>query len=59
LACLGGNATLVGVSANVVAANLAERSCHPISFRQFIKYGLITTVISLLFATGYVWLRYL
>ena len=58
-ACLGGNATLVGASANVVVASLAERSGHPISFRQFLKYGLITTTISLLFATGYVWLRYL
>jgi Na+/H+ antiporter NhaD/arsenite permease-like protein len=58
-ACLGGNATLVGASANVVVASLAERSGHPISFRQFLKYGLITTGMSLLFATGYLWLRYL
>jgi Na+/H+ antiporter NhaD/arsenite permease-like protein len=58
-ACLGGNATLVGASANVVVASLAERSGHPISFRQFLKYGLITTGMSLLLATGYLWLRYL
>jgi Na+/H+ antiporter NhaD/arsenite permease-like protein len=58
-ACLGGNATLVGASANVVVASLAERSGHPISFRQFLRYGLITTAMSLLLATGYVWLRYL
>jgi Na+/H+ antiporter NhaD/arsenite permease-like protein len=58
-ACLGGNATLVGASANVVVASLAERSGHPISFRQFLKYGLITTAMSLVLATGYVWLRYL
>ena len=58
-ACLGGNATLVGASANVVVASLAERSGHPISFGQFLKYGLITTAMSLLLATGYVWLRYL
>ena len=58
-ACLGGNATLVGASANVVVVSLSERSGHPISFRQFLKYGLITTGVSLLFATGYVWLRYL
>jgi Na+/H+ antiporter NhaD/arsenite permease-like protein len=58
-ACLGGNATLVGASANVVVANLAGRSGHPISFGQFLKYGLATTTLSLVLATGYVWLRYL
>jgi len=58
-ACLGGNATLVGASANVVVASLAERSGHPISFRRFLGYGLLTTLISLLLATGYIWLRYL
>ncbi len=58
-ACLGGNATLVGAAANVVVANLAEKSGHPISFKRFLGYGLATTVMSLLLATGYVWLRYL
>ena len=58
-ACLGGNATLVGASANVVVASLAERSGHPISFRQFLHYGLITTGMSLVLATAYLWLRYL
>ena len=58
-ACLGGNATLVGASANVVIASLAERSGHPISFRRFLGYGLLTTLVSLVLATLYVWLRYL
>ena len=58
-ACLGGNATLIGASANVVVATLAERSGHPIGFRPFLRYGLITTGVSLVLATGYVWLRYL
>jgi Na+/H+ antiporter NhaD/arsenite permease-like protein len=58
-ACLGGNATLVGASANVVVANLARRSGHAISFGQFFRYGLVTTVLSLILATAYVWLRYL
>ena len=58
-ACLGGNATLVGAAANVVVANLAEKSGHPISFKRFLGYGLVITVMSLLLATGYVWLRYL
>lgn len=58
-ACLGGNATLVGASANVVVADLAARSGHPIRFGQFLVYGLVTTVFSLVLATVYVWLRYL
>jgi len=56
---LGGNLTLVGAAANLVVASLAEQSGHPISFRLFLRYGVITTVVSLLLASGYVWLRYL
>lgn len=58
-ACLGGNATLVGASANVVVASLAERSGHPIGFREFLRYGVATTVLSLVIASLYLWVRYL
>ncbi len=58
-ACLGGNATLVGAAANVVVANLAEKSGHPISFGLFLRYGVITTFLSLVMASVYVWVRYL
>jgi Na+/H+ antiporter NhaD/arsenite permease-like protein len=58
-ACLGGNATIVGASANVIVAGLAERAGYPISFGAFLKYGLIVTLESLLIASLYVWLRYL
>jgi Na+/H+ antiporter NhaD/arsenite permease-like protein len=58
-ACLGGNIALVGAAANVVVANVAERSSHPISFRRFLGYGPATTLMSLVLATGYVWLRHL
>jgi Na+/H+ antiporter NhaD/arsenite permease-like protein len=56
---LGGNATLVGASSNIIVASLAARSGHPISFKRFLVYGLATTTVSLLLATAYVWLRYL
>ena len=56
---LGGNLTLVGAAANVVVASLAEKSGHPISFGRFFRYGAITTFMSLVLASGYVWLRYL
>ena len=58
-ACLGGNVTLVGASANIVVANLAERGGHAIGFRLFLRYGVIVTFVSLILASLYVWLRYL
>lgn len=58
-ACLGGNLTLIGASANVVAASLAERSGHRISFWHFLRYGVVATSISAAMATAYIWLRYL
>jgi Na+/H+ antiporter NhaD/arsenite permease-like protein len=58
-ACLGGNSTLVGAAANVVVANLAEKSGQPISFGLFLRYGVIVTFLSLVLASLYVWLRYL
>ena len=58
-ACLGGNLTIVGASANIVVANLAARDGHPITFMQFFRYGLGVVIASLLISTAYLWLRYL
>jgi Na+/H+ antiporter NhaD/arsenite permease-like protein len=58
-ACLGGNATMVGAAANVVVANLAERSGNPITFGQFLRYGLPLTIGSMVIASMYVWILYL
>jgi Na+/H+ antiporter NhaD/arsenite permease-like protein len=55
---LGGNATAIGASANVVVLGIAERNRQPISFWQFTKYGLIVTAVTVAFALAYVWLRY-
>jgi len=55
---LGGNATAVGASANVVVLGLAERAGKPISFWQFTKYGLVVTVVTVSLAMPYLWLRY-
>jgi Na+/H+ antiporter NhaD/arsenite permease-like protein len=55
----GGNFTLVGASANVVVASFAERSGYKISFGLFFKYSFIITLISMIVATIYVWIRYL
>ena len=58
-ACFGGNATIIGASANVVVANLAGRAGHPITFRAFLRYGVPVTFVSLVISTGYVFVRYL
>jgi Na+/H+ antiporter NhaD/arsenite permease-like protein len=58
-ACLGGNATIVGASANVVVSNLADREGHPIHFASFLAVGVPVTVMSLLISTLYVYVRYL
>lgn len=55
---LGGNGTAVAASANIVVLGLAARHGEPISFWEFTKYGIITTIFTTLIAWGYVWLRY-
>ncbi|WP_028653110.1 ArsB/NhaD family transporter [Nocardioides halotolerans] len=56
---LGGNATAVGASANVVMIGLARRAGHPIGFWEFTKYGLVVTVVTVALTAPYIWLRYL
>jgi anion transporter len=56
---LGGNATAIGASANVVALGLAEREGHPIGFWEFTRYGLVVAATTVLVCVPYLWLRYL
>lgn len=56
---LGGNATAVGASANVVALGLADREGHHIGFWEFTKYGLVVTAVTVTLCVPYLWLRYL
>jgi Na+/H+ antiporter NhaD/arsenite permease-like protein len=56
---LGGNATAIGASANVVVIGIAKRYGHPISFWQFTRYGLLVAVVSVALCVPYLWLRYL
>jgi Na+/H+ antiporter NhaD/arsenite permease-like protein len=55
---LGGNATLVGASANVVVAGIAGRAGHPLRFGEFLKYGVVVTAVSIAMSAVYLWLRY-
>ncbi len=56
---MGGNATIIGASANVIIASLAGRAGHPISFRAFLRYGVAVVVMSLAICSLYLYLRYL
>ncbi len=55
---LGGNATAVGASANVVVIGIAARAGHPISFWRFTKYGILVAAVTISIAWVYVGLRY-
>jgi len=52
-ACLGGNGTVIGASANVTTVGLAERSGVRIEFGEFARFGVPIAVWSLLVASGY------
>ena len=57
-ACLGGNGTLIGASANVIVVGMAEKAGKPISFGQFMQYGMPLMIESIVIAMAYVWIRY-
>jgi Na+/H+ antiporter NhaD/arsenite permease-like protein len=56
---LGGNATIVGASANVVVASMSEARGYPITFVQYLRYGVPATLATLVVATIDIWIRYL
>lgn len=55
---LGGNATAIGASANVVVTGIAKRNGHPISFWTFTKYGVVVTAVTIALSSPYLYLRY-
>ena len=55
---LGGNATAVGASANVVIIGIAAKNGHPISFWRFTRYGLVVAAVTVAISWVYLWLRY-
>ncbi|GKT08848.1 SLC13 family permease [Desulforhabdus sp. TSK] len=50
-ACLGGNGTMIGASANVVTVGMAERAGYHISFMKYIKIAAIPTLITIILCT--------
>ena len=57
-ACLGGNGTLIGASANVVLTSISNREGHKITFMDFTKVGFPMMLVSTAIACGYLMLRF-
>ena len=57
-ACLGGNGTLIGASANLTVAGIAERNGVPFRFLTYTCYALPMMVLSVAISHVYVWWRY-
>ena len=57
-ACLGGNGTLIGASANLTVAGIAERNGVPFRFVTYALYGMPMMIVSIAIAHVYVWWRY-
>lgn len=55
-ACLGGNLTMIGASANIVSVGMAKRSGQTISFLEFMRFSAVITVLTLIVASGYLML---
>ena len=58
-ACLGGNGSLVGASANLIVAGFAERAGHRIKFLPFMLMAFPLMLLSIVIATFYIYFRYL
>ena len=57
-ACLGGNGTLIGASANVVLSGISGKHGYPISFKEYTKVGFPVMIMSVVLAMIYLLIRY-
>jgi Na+/H+ antiporter NhaD/arsenite permease-like protein len=57
-ACLGGNGTAIGASANVIVVGMSEKMGRPVSFMRFMLYGMPLMIESVIISMLYIWLRY-
>lgn len=58
-ACLGGNGTIIGASANVVIVDIARKSGYRVTFGQFFKFGFPVMIGSVAISALYLWLVFL
>jgi Na+/H+ antiporter NhaD/arsenite permease-like protein len=58
-ACLGGNGTMIGASANLVVIGIAEKSGYKISFKDYFKLGFPVMLVSIIISTAYLLIFFL
>jgi len=58
-ACLGGNGTAIGASANVVVLGIAGREGVRITFMDFLKVGMVIMFVTVAIGLGLIWIRYI
>ncbi|MBU5460522.1 SLC13 family permease [Anaerostipes sp. MSJ-23] len=57
-ACLGGNGTLIGASANVVLSGISKNNGHPITFAQYFKIGFPMMILSIVVCSIFLLVRF-
>ncbi|MGN8913846.1 SLC13 family permease [Anaerofustis butyriciformans] len=57
-ACLGGNGTLIGASANVVLSSISNKNGYPITFKHYMKIGFPLMIISIIISSIYLLIRF-
>ncbi|MGO5052768.1 SLC13 family permease [Lachnospiraceae bacterium LCP25S3_G4] len=57
-ACLGGNGTLIGASANVVLSGISNKQGHPITFASYFKVGFPLMLVSIVISTIFLLLKF-
>ena len=57
-ACLGGNGTLIGASANVVLSGISKNNGHPITFGQYFKIGFPMMILSIAVCSVFLLIRF-
>ncbi len=57
-ACLGGNGTLIGASANLTVAGIGDRNGVPFRFVTYLLYAFPMMVVSVAICNVYIWWRY-
>ena len=57
-ACFGGNGTLIGAAANIIVTGFSQKTSFPLKFIEYLKVGLPVVLISTVFASIYLYLRF-
>lgn len=57
-ACLGGNGTLIGASANVVLSGISSKHGHPITFGSYLRVGFPMMILSIVISTVFLLVKF-